>query len=85
MLDGRIDVHGMVKDLRSQGVLDGIAKEEAYFHRDEGEATTEEAKTMASNDIERENGGKTRKLVKDEEREAGRVKWKIYNTYLKAS
>lgn len=28
---------------------------------------------------------KARKLVKDEERETGGVKWKIYKTYLKAS
>ena len=28
---------------------------------------------------------KPRKLIKEEERETGGVKWKIYNAYLKAS
>lgn len=97
MLDGRMDVHGTVEDLRSQGFLDDFAKPGAL----RGEEPSEESaagrvqisssdKTKGSRDIGEvvtAAVGKTtpRKLVKEEEREAGRVKWKTYNTYLKAS
>jgi hypothetical protein len=99
MLDGRIDVHGTVKDLRSRGIIDDIAKQEALL-RSESEVEAEAAAGVAetsTNDKARGTGhteevvattvGRPipRKLVKEEEREAGRVKWKIYNTYLKAS
>lgn len=97
MLDGRIDVQGTVKDLRASGVLNDIALESAI----EVEQEQNQMKTavVPKKDIE-ESGSpqvnvstestvtktkKPRKLVKDEERETGSVKWAIYKTYLKAS
>ena len=35
--------------------------------------------------VAKTKGKKPRKLVKDEEREEGAVKWVIYKTYLKAT
>lgn len=88
MLDGRIDTQGKVKDLRAQGILEGIEQDasiEAY--KEEVDAaeevaiddTTEEAAKSAA------TAKKPRKLIKDEHRETGGVKWSIYNSYLKAS
>jgi hypothetical protein len=97
MLDGRIDVHGTVEDLRSQGFLDDIAKLGALRSEEPDEElvagqvqNSPSDKTKGSREIEEvvtAAVGKTTpgKLVKEEEREAERVKWKIYNTYLKAS
>ena len=92
MLDGRIDVHGTVKELRAQGVVDDIAKEGTLLADErQEEAVAEGGDTGEGNvatkdpDTEAVEKKKPRKLVKDEEREAGSVKWKIYKTYLKAS
>ena len=96
MLDGRIDTQGTVKDLRASGVLDDIAQvEEIEAHKEEQavEAAKEEENPNA--EIDAEAGGaepaavkdkkKPRKLIEDEHRETGSVKWRIYNTYLQAS
>ena len=88
MLDGRIDTQGTVKELQAQGVLKGIEQDAAVeTHKEElvvaetsinveespdGTETTDVAK-------------KPRKLVNDEHREIGAVKWSIYKSYLKAS
>ena len=83
MLDGRIDTQGTVKDLRAQGVLEDIThdaaaevheevKVEVPIEEEEEEKTAKDAK-------------KPRKLIKDEHRETGGVKWSIYKNYLKAS
>ncbi|KAI0639291.1 multidrug resistance-associated ABC transporter [Trametes polyzona] len=95
MLDGRIDTQGTVKDLRASGVLDDIAQvEELEAHKEEQavEATKEddldaEADAEANGDEGAAPKGKKkpRKLVEEEHRETGSVKWHIYNTYLKAS
>lgn len=94
MLDGRADVQGTVKELRARGVLDDITQEGALLTREiEEEAVAEggkagdgkgPGKTLEA-DTETAERKKPRKLVKDEEREAGSVKWAIYKTYLKAS
>ncbi|KAJ7270116.1 multidrug resistance-associated ABC transporter [Mycena haematopus] len=87
MLDGRIDTQGSVKELRAQGILDDIAEDAAVEVKKEELAV---AKEVAS-DLEVEADPKDvvekkpRKLVKDEHREVGGVKWKIYKSYLKAS
>ena len=95
MLDGRIDTQGTVKDLRESGVLEDIAHvEEIEVHKEElaVEAAKEEENPNA--EIDAETGAeadpakdkkKPRKLVEEEHRETGSVKWRIYNTYLKAS
>lgn len=88
MLDGRIDTQGLVKDLRAQGVLDDIAQDEAVqVYKEE---LTAPAVTPVDADAESDpklthDTKKPRKLVKDEAREHGAVKWSIYKTYLKAS
>ena len=92
MLDGRIDVQGSTKDLRAQGVLEEIthdenvhaAEREEVVQADEGE----DLKTEALKDDAapaKDSKKSPRKLVKDEHREEGGVKWSIYNTYLKAT
>jgi hypothetical protein len=92
MLDGRIDTQGTLTELRAQGVLDDIANsEEVKVHEVEQQAAAEtpNAEEIAAEAVEgarpAEETKKPRKLVKDEEREEGGVKWNIYNTYLKAS
>lgn len=90
MLDGRIDVQGTVRYLRAQGILEEI-KQEATIEAKEEEAKVadEEIKTPEGDIVEGGEVGadakKPRKLVKDEHRESGGVKWSIYKTYLKAS
>ncbi|KAH9854525.1 multidrug resistance-associated ABC transporter [Lenzites betulinus] len=93
MLDGRIDTQGTVKDLRESGVLDDIAQtEEVEAHKEE--QAVEAAKEVEEADVEVDAGAngdtakktkKPRKLIEEEHREAGGVKWRIYNTYLQAS
>jgi hypothetical protein len=95
MLDGRIDTQGTLAELRAQGVLDDIAhSEEVYVYEDEqdsedSEPETPNAEEIAAEAIEGARPAKEtkrpRKLIKDEERQEGGVKWSIYKTYLKAS
>ena len=92
MLDGRIDIHGTLVDLRAQGVLDEIAQaEEVKSHEDEQRvsAGSPSAEEIAAEVVEDPNPAteikNPRKLIKDEERLEGGVIWSIYNTYLKAS
>ena len=86
MLGGRIDTQGTVEDLRAQGVLDDIA------HHETMEAHRQEQLAVADKDNKEVEVGekpagerKPRKLVEEERREKGGVKWKVYKTYLKAS
>ncbi|KAJ3788774.1 hypothetical protein GGU10DRAFT_384717 [Lentinula aff. detonsa] len=94
MLDGRIDTQGTVADLRISGVLEDIAHEAEAEAQEETQAVT--AEEVAAEDIEvvegenaTKNTGdrdkKPRKLVEDEKREEGGVKWRIYKKYLQAS
>ncbi|KAF9007209.1 multidrug resistance-associated ABC transporter [Cyathus striatus] len=83
MLDGRIDTQGIVAELRAKGVLDDIA------HDAEVEAQKEEVEKEVAAVEETGNlpvdTKKPRKLVQDEHRETGGVKWSIYKRYLEAS
>ncbi|KAF8872717.1 hypothetical protein CPB85DRAFT_1378897 [Mucidula mucida] len=89
MLDGRIDTQGYLKDLKLKGILDEIARDESFeAHAENVVKALEETVVdeidggdIASDDTER----KPRKLVKDEHREIGSVKWNIYKKYLQAS
>ena len=97
MLDGRIDTQGTIQDLRANGILDDIAPaEEIEAHKEElaVEAAKAEENPNAEIDAEAPADGepapdktkkKPRKLIEEEQRETGSVKWHIYNTYLKAS
>ncbi|KAI0696160.1 multidrug resistance-associated ABC transporter [Cytidiella melzeri] len=90
MLDGRIDTHGTVKDLRARGVLEEITHDESVAaHKDEQQAAKEaphiDPATADDPDAPQEKAKKPRKLIEEEKREQGSVKWNIYRTYLKAS
>lgn len=96
MLDGRIDTQGTVKDLRESGVLDDITQvEEIEVHKEEQAVEEEKAEEDPNAEIDAQVNGATdgapkskkkpRKLIEEEHRETGSVKWNIYNTYLKAS
>lgn len=82
MLDGRIDSQGTVNELRADGVLDKITYESAVLAKEE-----EVAAEAAEENVDRpeDEAKKPRKLITDEHREIGGVKWGIYKTYLKAS
>ncbi|KAJ7099479.1 hypothetical protein B0H15DRAFT_1002427 [Mycena belliarum] len=88
MLDGRIDTQGTVKELRAQGVLENITHDAAVEVKKEELAVAVEAAVIDADAVdapEAEKTKKPRKLVKDEHREVGGVKWKVYKSYLKAS
>lgn len=90
MLDGRIDTQGTVKDLRAQGILDDIAHDESLQVKNEDQITVSDPPVDPEADVDgalqaTKDIKKPRKLVKDEAREHGAVKWSIYNTYLEAS
>ena len=96
MLDGRIDTQGTIKDLRASGVLDDIAQvEEIEAHKEEQAVEAEKEEESPSAEIDTEateavsapakDKKKPRKLVEEEHRETGSVKWNIYKTYLEAS
>ncbi|KZP20510.1 hypothetical protein FIBSPDRAFT_932199 [Athelia psychrophila] len=89
MLDGRIDTQGTIKDLRAQGVLGSITQDESLTLEQEKPADAEEVlDPKAALDADGkavEATKKPRKLIEDEHRAEGGVKWGIYNTYLEAS
>jgi ABC-type methionine transport system ATPase subunit len=95
MLDGRISEQGLVADLRKSGKLDQIIDDAEL--QTQAEAAVESLQELAVDDLARDamkiyGAGidekakkKPRKLVEDERREAGAVKWGVYKEYLKAS
>jgi hypothetical protein len=90
MLDGRIDAQGTPKQLRARGILEDITHDSAVQVKEEeaaaAPAPTDPEVAAAEGDPEAKSAAKAaRKLVKDEHRETGGVKWSIYKTYLKAS
>jgi hypothetical protein len=90
MLDGRIDTQGTIKNLRAQGVLETITQDETVQINEESSASDSKVLTnsKAGGDPApkpAEDVKKPRKLIEDEHREVGGVKWSIYKTYLKAS
>ncbi|KAJ6593236.1 multidrug resistance-associated ABC transporter [Mycena capillaripes] len=82
MLDGRIETQGTIKELRTRGMLDDIAHETAVEVRKEELAV---AKEVTASDANVEDSKQTKKLIEDEHREEGGVKWTVYKSYLKAS
>lgn len=86
MLDGRIDTQGTVKDLRAQGVLEHITQDaEAEIQQEEPVVASEEPLDGPAEPAKDGSKKKPRKLIKDEHRESGGVKWSVYQAYLKAS
>lgn len=97
MLDGRIDTQGTISDLKSRGMLD-ILVHEAEAEQEPAVVTAEELAVAAQENGEIRDGDtpagqagenakpkKPKKLVEDEARASGSVKWKVYKTYLKAT
>ena len=86
MLDGRIDMQGTVEELQNQGVLKGIEHDAAVVtHKDELVVAETSSISVEEPPEVTEASKKPRKLVKDEHREIGAVKWSIYKSYLRAS
>jgi hypothetical protein len=86
MLDGRIDTQGTVKELQDKGVLSGIERDAAVEILKEELVVAETTLISVEESPDAtEELKKPRKLVKDEHREIGAVKWSIYKSYLKAS
>jgi hypothetical protein len=85
MLDGRIDTQGTVKELQAQGVLKGIEHDAAVETHKEGLVAETDSIGVEESPDTAEVSKKPRKLVKDEHREIGAVKWSIYKSYLRAS
>jgi hypothetical protein len=87
MLDGRIDTQGTIKELQAQGVLEGIGHDAAVeTHKEElVVAETAVAENAGESPVPTEAAKKPRKLIKDEHREVGGVKWSVYKSYLQAS
>jgi ABC-type multidrug transport system fused ATPase/permease subunit len=96
MLDGRVDAQGSVPELRAAGVLAGIESGEQVEAAEQEQRVAEghEAEAAADGGVaeaEAQETGKAqarkapRKLVEQEKREEGSVKWAIYQTYLRAS
>ncbi|KLO18997.1 P-loop containing nucleoside triphosphate hydrolase protein [Schizopora paradoxa] len=90
MVEGRVEVQGVVKELRSRGLLESVKdaesppndESEVELKRNEGGNKGEDVELRIDQDVKTK---KARKLIKDEERETGSVKWSIYKTYIKAS
>lgn len=90
MLDGRIDAQGTPKDLRVQGIPEGIShgervhagRQDEVVQFKEGEDL--EAGVLKDAAAAAKHKKRQKELVKDEYREEGSVKWSVYNTYLKA-
>ncbi|KAJ7069893.1 hypothetical protein C8F01DRAFT_1114453 [Mycena amicta] len=86
MLDGRIDAQGKVDDLRALGILDDITHDaEADTKAEEPVAANENPNAHIDDPDAPKKQGTPQKLVKDEHRAVGGVKWNIYKSYLKAS
>ncbi|KAH8798081.1 hypothetical protein DL96DRAFT_1539779 [Flagelloscypha sp. PMI_526] len=94
MLDGRIDTQGTVSELRTLGLLEAITDEGDTVPEKQEAVTADTTMDMTSKvssgeDVE-ENSGQIhkkqmRKLVQEEHREEGSVKFGVYDAYLKAS
>lgn len=97
ILDGRIECSGTPKQLRQQGLLDSLMATELVeadaqqsndsdAHEPSGQdSQVTKPKDNHTRDILDKKTRPGRKLVKDEERASGNVKWATYKTYLVAS
>lgn len=85
MLDGRIDTQGTVKDLRANGVLEFITQDAEADVKQEEPVAASEVPVDGLVESAKDGSKKPRKLIKDEHRESGGVKWSVYQAYLKAS
>lgn len=90
MLDGRIDTQGTPEELQSRGLLD-VLVHEAQAEEPTVVSAEELAAVVAGDANPDENAGATakprkpKKMIEDEARATGRVKFSVYKSYLKAS
>jgi hypothetical protein len=90
MLDGRIDTQGTPDELKSRGLLDELvheaqAEEEPVVVSAEELAAGVEGSTEGRETTQPTETKKPKKLIETEARATGRVKFGVYNSYLKAS
>ncbi|WVR08508.1 hypothetical protein IAU60_005563 [Kwoniella sp. DSM 27419] len=88
ILDGRIDAQGTPDELRAAGELEGlVALEEAEATKTETitqeEAVEDEIEVVEEKKAKKKGPGK--KLIQDEERAIGNVKWATYKLYIVAA
>lgn len=83
MSEGRIERQGTVDELREQKLLDFIAHDPSLHP----ETNDKPADTVVDPPPTDTAGTPkhARKLVEDEERSEGRVKWSVYKAFMKAS
>ncbi|KAF8580919.1 multidrug resistance-associated ABC transporter [Ramaria rubella] len=86
LLEGRIHQQGTVEELKGQGLLNYIMHE-AHTKDNEGLPKEVDSEDKVKTGITGADGvaKQARKLVEEEERADGEVKWSIYKIYLKAS
>ena len=85
MGDGRIDLQGEVAALRASGQLDDIAHGEEHAALEDEHVVAEKPPLDSEETDAVQKGKKPRKLVEEEHRAAGYVKWPVYKIYLVAS
>lgn len=87
ILDGRVDCQGTPKELRERGELDGIVAIEDATAANEEPVTPDEPKAEEEKDLAKQDAkkGPARKLVQDEERAVGSVKFDTYLLYFRAA
>ncbi len=91
MLDGRIDTQGTPDELQSRGLLDTLVHE-SHAEEEPAVVSAEESAAVVDGNVEAgpdtadtANTKKAKKLIEAEARATGRVKFSVYNSYLKAS
>jgi hypothetical protein len=91
MLDGRIDTQGTPDELKSRGLLD-VLVHEAQAEEEPVVVSAEELAAVVEGNTEAGPGAadttktkKPKKLIEAEARATGRVKFGVYNSYVKAS
>lgn len=84
MLDGRIDSQGTIQDLRTQGILADLTATADVELKEDAIPVGSDDKTIDESAPKDPIGEakKPAKLIEDEKREIGAVKWHIYGTYI---
>jgi len=89
MSEGRIARQGTVAELKKKGELDFLEHEvkeiEQIVEEGDRKKAVDSDAAGGAEDEDAAKKKKARKLVEDEIRSEGGVKWEIYKTYLKAS